>query len=106
MFSEVLFQMSQFTPNFIANELITSNAENLMLVRDPAQGKVMTRVPLSTHAEIEMATSSAATAFVKWSKTPKNERRDMIFLLSNLIRYHENLIVCKPMLFFFCCRSH
>jgi hypothetical protein len=43
---------------------------------------------------------------VKWSKTPKNERRDMIFLLSNLIRYHENLIVCKPMLFFFCCRSH
>ena len=43
-------------------------------VHNPSDGSVISRVPLSTQADVDAAVASAAKAFPAWSATPIKER--------------------------------
>jgi acyl-CoA reductase-like NAD-dependent aldehyde dehydrogenase len=58
-------------------------------VVNPATGNSFVRVPKATPAHLEQAVSAAQQAFVSWSTTPVQERRER--LLHAADRIHENL---------------
>jgi malonate-semialdehyde dehydrogenase (acetylating) / methylmalonate-semialdehyde dehydrogenase len=54
-------------------------------VHNPSDGSVISRVPLSTQADVDTAVSSAAKAFPAWSATPIKERVQVFFRYKTLL---------------------
>jgi malonate-semialdehyde dehydrogenase (acetylating)/methylmalonate-semialdehyde dehydrogenase len=57
-------------------------------VYDPSEGKVISRVPLSTHQEVDRAVESARAAFPGWSATPIKERVQVFYRYKALLEAH------------------
>ncbi|MEP6692923.1 MAG: CoA-acylating methylmalonate-semialdehyde dehydrogenase, partial [Gemmatimonadaceae bacterium] len=57
-------------------------------VYDPSSGHVISRVPLSTHTEVDLAVQSAARAFPKWASTPIKERVQVFYRYKTLLEQH------------------
>jgi malonate-semialdehyde dehydrogenase (acetylating) / methylmalonate-semialdehyde dehydrogenase len=55
-------------------------------VHNPATNEVVTRVPISTQAEMKAAVDSAEQAFHSWSKTSIMHRQSIMFQLQQLIK--------------------
>lgn len=75
--------------NFLNNEFVPSNTSEWIDLKDPATNRLVTRVPQSTHEEMETAVASAEKAFVSWKSTSIMSRQQVIFRLTALIR--ENM---------------
>ena len=54
------------TRNFLNNEFRSSEAQQWAEVADPATGHLVSRVPMSTDAELSAAIDSAEAAFPIW----------------------------------------
>ena len=76
------------TRNFLNNELRSSEAQQLAEVADPATGHLVSRVPMSTDAELSAAVDSAEAAFPTWRDAGVLKRQQIMFRYVNLIRSH------------------
>lgn len=75
--------------NYIDNTWHESAAVNLLDVKNPATGEVLTQVPLSPADEVHQAATAAATALDGWRRTPPVQRIQYLFKLKNLLE--ENI---------------
>lgn len=72
--------------NYVGGELVESQASEHIDVINPATQAVVSRVPLTTHAEFESAVAVAKEAFKSWKKTPVTARQRVMLKLQELIR--------------------
>jgi len=77
------------TQNVIHGVWEESSTDRWVDVHNPATNTVVTKVPLSTHEEMERAVESAKAAFKTWSKTTPLARQQVMFKYQQLIK--ENL---------------
>jgi len=57
-------------------------------VYNPSEGSVISRVPLSTHLEVDRAVESARAAFPGWSSTPIKERVQVFYRYKAALEAH------------------
>jgi malonate-semialdehyde dehydrogenase (acetylating) / methylmalonate-semialdehyde dehydrogenase len=57
-------------------------------VYNPSEGNVISRVPLSSHREVDRAVESAKAAFLSWSSTPIKERVQVFYRYKALLERH------------------
>jgi malonate-semialdehyde dehydrogenase (acetylating)/methylmalonate-semialdehyde dehydrogenase len=57
-------------------------------VYNPSEGNVISRVPLSSHREVDRAVASAKAAFPAWSSTPIKERVQVFYRYKALLERH------------------
>jgi len=77
------------TQNVINGVWEESSTDRWIDVCNPATNKLVTKVPQSTHEEMERAVESAKSAFSTWSKTSPLARQQVMFKYQQLIK--ENL---------------
>jgi malonate-semialdehyde dehydrogenase (acetylating)/methylmalonate-semialdehyde dehydrogenase len=73
--------------NFVDGEWIDSRGP-LRDVINPATGKAIARVPISTGAEMDQAIAAARAAFPAWRATPPVSRARYLFRLKELLEEH------------------
>jgi len=73
--------------NYIGGEFVGSDADALD-VFNPANGQVISRVPLSRAAEVDRAVAAAKKAFPGWSGMPIKERVQVFFRYKALLEKH------------------
>jgi malonate-semialdehyde dehydrogenase (acetylating)/methylmalonate-semialdehyde dehydrogenase len=74
--------------NFVAGKPATGNGGERLDVLDPASGELLTRVPLSGKAEVDVAVQAAAEAFGSWRDEPVTRRARRMFRLQVLLEDH------------------
>jgi malonate-semialdehyde dehydrogenase (acetylating)/methylmalonate-semialdehyde dehydrogenase len=73
--------------NFVAGEWLESRGE-IRDVVNPATGKTIAKVPISTEEEIDTAVEAAREAFPDWRQTPPVARARCLFRLKELLEEH------------------
>lgn len=63
-----------------------SKATQYVELKDPATNELVTKVPLTTNAEMEAAVESSKKAFETWSKTSVLSRQQLMLKLQAVIR--------------------
>lgn len=76
------------TGNFIGGKTVTSSSNETMPVYDPATGKVVREVTLSTAQEVSDAIQVARDAFESWSRTTPLRRARVLFNFKMLLEQH------------------
>lgn len=71
--------------NYIDGEWVASKAAELAEVVNPATGKTLARVPMSTADEVDAAVEAARQAFPEWRRTPPLSRVRCLFRLKELL---------------------
>ncbi|CAN3374922.1 hypothetical protein DIURU_003695 [Diutina rugosa] len=74
------------TPSFQDGKFFQSAADKWIDIHDPATNVVVSRVPQSTHAEIDAAIESAQNAFEGWKNTSIIRRQQVAFKFVQLLR--------------------
>ncbi len=74
-------------PNYIAGNHVSPQCDHLD-VFNPADGSVISRVPLSPASEVERAVAAARAAFPAWAATPIKERVQVFFKYKALLEKH------------------
>lgn len=74
--------------NFIAGDWQASSSEDVLSVVNPATGRQIAGVPLSTLAEVDQAVQEALLAFETWKRVPPSERIQYLFKLKDLLEEH------------------
>ena len=74
--------------NFIGGRFKPGGAQLLDVV-NPSDGSLLSRVPLSSAAEVGAAVRAAAAAFPAWSDTPIKERVQVFFRYRTLLEQHR-----------------
>jgi malonate-semialdehyde dehydrogenase (acetylating)/methylmalonate-semialdehyde dehydrogenase len=70
--------------NYIAGGFVDADA-NYLDVFNPADGRVISHVPLSTNADVDRAVAAAKAAFPSWSAMPIKERVQVFFRYKALL---------------------
>jgi malonate-semialdehyde dehydrogenase (acetylating)/methylmalonate-semialdehyde dehydrogenase len=78
--------------NFVNGEWIDSTSNETLPVFDPATGKVITQVPLSTAEEVRGAVAHAQAAFLSWRDVPVIERAQVMYRMQALLTKHKDEI--------------
>lgn len=65
--------------NFINGQFIDAETSRYLNVVSPLNGKQLSKVPMSSSADLNNAVNAANAAFPKWSKTPIKERVQVFF---------------------------
>ncbi len=73
--------------NFVAGRFVEGESPLLDVV-NPSDGTLLSRVPLSSSAELDAAVRAAAEAFPAWSSTPIKERVQIFFRYRALLEHH------------------
>ncbi len=82
--------------NYINGELVEPKSGNYFDNYNPSNGSVYSLIPDSEKTDIDFAVASAKEAFKTWSKTPKQERSDILMKLADTIeKYTEELIIAE-----------
>ena len=71
--------------NYINGELVEPKSGNYLDNYNPSNGKVYSLIPDSDKNDIDAAVDAAKEAFNTWSKTPKQERSDILMKLADAI---------------------
>jgi malonate-semialdehyde dehydrogenase (acetylating)/methylmalonate-semialdehyde dehydrogenase len=71
--------------NYIGGQFVDAPDRSLLDVTDPANGSVISRVPLSGMTEVDRAVEAAKAAFPKWSATPIKERVQVFYRYKALL---------------------
>src|SRR5947209_2089772 len=71
--------------NYIGGEFVEGNGINYLDVTNPADGSVISRVPLSPASEVDRAAQAAKKAFPGWSALPIKERVQVFFRYKTLL---------------------
>ena len=70
--------------NYIGGAFVDADADHLD-VFNPANGRVISRVPLSAYADVDRAVAAAEAAFPAWSAIPIKERVQVFFRYKALL---------------------
>lgn len=73
--------------NYVDGSFVKSDREYID-VMNPSDGSVISRVPLSTHDDLNIAVQSARRALPGWSATPIKERVQVFFKYKALLEKH------------------
>ena len=76
--------------NLINGVWVDSVSSAMSDVINPATGKVIARVPLSTADDVECAVTAAQNAYEVWSRTPVPKRARVLFHYWQLLQSHEH----------------
>src|SRR5712691_5434357 len=71
--------------NYIGGEFVEGAGVNYLDVTNPADGSVISRVPLSPAGEVDRAVQAAKRAFPAWSSLPIKERVQVFFRYKTLL---------------------
>jgi len=71
--------------NYIGGQFVDGNGSRTLDVTNPADGSVISRVPLSGVTEIDRAVAAAKKAFPAWAATPIKERVQVFFRYKTLL---------------------
>src|SRR5438105_9238816 len=71
--------------NYIGGEFVDGNGHDYLDVTNPADGSVISRVPLSAASEVDRAVDAAKGAFPAWSAMPIKERVQVFFKYKTLL---------------------
>ena len=71
--------------NYIGGQFVDGNGSSYLDVFNPADGSVISRVPLSKAGDIDRAVDAARKAFPGWSETPIKERVQVFFRYKALL---------------------
>jgi malonate-semialdehyde dehydrogenase (acetylating)/methylmalonate-semialdehyde dehydrogenase len=74
--------------NYIGGAFVDGNGSEYLDITNPADGSVISRVPLSAAAEVDRAVDAAKRAFPGWSATPLKERVQVFFRYKTLLEQH------------------
>jgi malonate-semialdehyde dehydrogenase (acetylating) / methylmalonate-semialdehyde dehydrogenase len=74
--------------NYISGQFVNTGSSRAIDVVSPLDGKCLSKVPMSTKADLNAAVSAAKDAFLKWSKTPIKERVQVFFRYKFLLEQH------------------
>jgi len=75
--------------NYVNGAWVESSTERFLDIENPGTGELLAQVPMTTREEVNLAVTSAKSAFEKWKEVPPTERVRYIFKLKNLLE--ENL---------------
>jgi len=79
--------------NYINGELVPPKNGKYLDNYNPSNGEVYSLIPDSGPEDINLAVKSAKEAFESWSKTPKQERSDILMKLADTIEKYFNELV-------------
>ena len=65
--------------NFIGGQFVNAQTDKSMDVISPLDGTLLSKVPLSSAKDLDMAVQAAKAAFPGWSRTPIKERVQVFF---------------------------
>ncbi|HKO58727.1 MAG TPA: CoA-acylating methylmalonate-semialdehyde dehydrogenase [Thermoanaerobaculia bacterium] len=71
--------------NYIGGAFVDGNGSEYLDITNPADGSVISRVPLSAAADVDRAVDAARKAFPAWSATPLKERVQVFFRYKTLL---------------------
>lgn len=71
--------------NFMGGQWVEPRTEKYEIVVNPATGKEIAQVPLSTREDLDAAAAFAKEAFKTWSKTPVPKRARILFKYQQLL---------------------
>jgi len=74
--------------NYIGGTFVDASDRAMLDVTNPANGTVISRVPLSGMTEIDRAVDAARKAFPAWSATPIKERVQVFYRYKALLEKH------------------
>jgi len=74
--------------NFINGNFIASDNNRFLNVISPVDGSELSKVPMSSKKELDVAVAAANKAFVSWSKTPIKERVQVFYKYKFLLEKH------------------
>ena len=74
--------------HFIGGQFIDASADEQLDVFSPADGSLLSTVPLATPATLDRAVDAARKAFVGWSATPIKERVQIFYAYRQLLLDH------------------
>jgi malonate-semialdehyde dehydrogenase (acetylating) / methylmalonate-semialdehyde dehydrogenase len=78
--------------NFIKGAWVSSTSGQTLDVPNPATNQLLTRVPISSREDVDLAVAAAKEAFAKWKKVPVPKRARVLFKYHYLlIENHEKL---------------
>lgn len=78
--------------NFINGEWVDSTSEKTLDVPNPATNQLLTKVPVSSKEDVNLAVAAAKEAFQKWKNVPVPKRARILFKYHTLIsENHEEL---------------
>jgi malonate-semialdehyde dehydrogenase (acetylating)/methylmalonate-semialdehyde dehydrogenase len=75
--------------NFVGGRFVGGGGQSLEVL-NPSDGGVLSRVPLSSAADVDSTVGVAATAFPGWSATPIKERVQVFFRYRTLLEQHRD----------------
>ncbi|MBO1511435.1 CoA-acylating methylmalonate-semialdehyde dehydrogenase [Metabacillus bambusae] len=78
-------QTVQTLKNFISGQWVESSSRQMEEVPNPATGKVIARVPISTREDLDHAVRAANEAFIKWKKVAVPKRARILFRYQQLL---------------------
>ena len=79
--------------NYINGNLIEPTSGKYLDNYNPSNGKVYSLIPDSEKLDIDNAVAAAKEAFITWSKTPKQERSDILMKIADTIeKYADELV--------------
>jgi len=73
------------TQNFVNGKFVDASSEKSLDVISPIDGKLLSKVPMSTAKDLDQAVAAAKAAFPSWSKTPIKERVQVFFRYKTLL---------------------
>lgn len=65
--------------NFVGGQFVPSDTRRFLNVVSPLDGEQLSKVPMSSAADLSFAVAAAKNAFPAWSKTPIKERVQVFF---------------------------
>jgi len=80
--------MAEILKNYIGGEWVIPDVSEFHEVKNPANGQLLGKTPLSGAAEIDAAAQAAKHAFVAWRRTPVEDRVQSLFQLKFLLEKH------------------
>ncbi len=75
--------------NLIGGELVTPQTGAYLDCLEPATGSVYAETPDSGQADVEAAVRAASSAFAGWSRTPADQRSNILVRIADLIDAHS-----------------
>ncbi len=73
------------TQNYVNGQFIDSHTNKFLDIVSPIDGKLLSKVPLSSAVDLNNAVTAAKAAFTSWSKTPIKERVQVFFRYKTLL---------------------
>ena len=71
--------------NFINGKFVDATSDSSLPVISPLDGNLLSKVPLSSKSDLDVAVAAAKKAFPAWSKTPIKERVQVFFRYKTLL---------------------